>query len=232
MESLGFLVGVILPPITLVVLVGGLLYRVRYWWKLPTPKLTLFPAPEPGTEHWVGVLKATFFFPGLFKGDRTLWLFAWGFHAMLALILFGHVRVVTDFPRLWASLGINADTMSAVTGGTAGILIMLTAALLLFRRFSIPRVREITQTGDYIALFLLLAIILSGNAMRFLGHFELAQTREYFANLLLLKAPLPPQNPWFLLHFLLGQTLFLYLPFSKILHFGGIFFTQAALQRR
>jgi len=232
MESLGFLVGVILPPITLVVLVGGLLYRVRYWWKLPTPKLTLFPAPEPGPDHLVGVLKATFFFPGLFKSDRTLWLFAWGFHAMLALILLGHLRVVTDFPRLWAALGINADTMSAGIGGTAGILILLTAALLLFRRFRIPRVREITQAGDYIALFLLLAIILSGNAMRFLGHFELAQTREYFANLMLLKAPLPPQKPWFLLHFLLGQTLFLYLPFSKILHFGGIFFTQAALQRR
>jgi len=232
MQEVAFLVGVILPPVTLMVLVGGLIVRLRYWWKLPTPKLTLFPAPEPGSDHFLGVLKASFFFPGLFQGDRTLWFFAWVFHAMLALILIGHARVVTDFPALWAALGVNADTMSAATGGGAGIIILLAAALLLVRRISIPRVREITQAGDYLALFLLLAIILSGDAMRFLGHFELEQTRGYFAGLIRLQAPLPPLKGWFLLHFLLGQSLLMYLSFSKLLHFGGIFFTQTALQRR
>ncbi len=232
MEGFGYLVGVILPPITLAVFVGGLLYRFRVWWKLPIPKMTLYPAPEEGADTFVGVLKATFFFPGLFKGDRFLWVSAWVFHAMLALILVGHVRVVVDFPRLWAALGINADTMSAVTGGAAGILIMLTALLLIFRRIVVGRVREITQSGDYIALLLLLAIIVTGNIMRFFGHFDLSLTREYFASLVTLKFALPPLKTPFLLHFMLGQALFMYLPFSKILHFGGIFFTQTALQRR
>jgi nitrate reductase gamma subunit len=36
----------------------------------------------------------------------------------------------------------------------------------------------------------------------------------------------------FLLHALLAQILILYIPFSKILHFGGVFFTQALVHRR
>jgi len=231
-ESLGYLIGVILPPITIVIFLGGLIYRFLVWWKLPMPKMTLFPAPEPGSDTFVGVLKATFFFPGVFKSDKFLWVGAWVFHAMLALILVGHVRVVMDFPRLWAALGINADTMSAVTGGAAGIIILLMLLILMARRVLSERVREITQSTDWFVLFLLFLIILAGDAMRFLGHFELAQTRAYFASLATLQFAAPPLNGWFLLHYLLGQILFIYLPFSKLLHFGGIFFTQTAMQRR
>jgi nitrate reductase gamma subunit len=162
----------------------------------------------------------------------VLWTGAWVFHATLALILIGHIRVGTDFPALWAALGINADTMSTTVGTGAGIVILLAVLLLTYRRLAIPRVQEITQTGDYLALFLLLAVILSGNVMRFQGHFDLSLTREYFASLIRFQAPIPPLNGWFLVHFLLGQVLFLYLPFSKLLHLGGIFFTQTALQRR
>lgn len=232
METLAFLIGVILPPLALMVLWGGLIYRFGIWWKLPIPKMTLFPAPEPGSDTFLGILKATFFFPGLFKGDKTLWSGAIVFHGMLALILVGHVRVVTDFPRLWAALHINADTMSAVTGGAAGIMIMLTLMFLIYRRLFTDRVREITQSGDWVVLVLILAIILTGNLMRFFGHFDLELTRAYFFSLATFQFSPAPLKGWFLLHFMLGQILFMYLPFSKLLHFGGIFFTQTALQRR
>ena len=204
-------------------------YRFWAWKKLPQPFMTLFPSPRNGL--WAEVLKETLFFPSLFQGDRVLWTFAWVFHAMLALIVVGHVRVFTDFPALWAALGINADTMSAVAGGAAGIAILLAVLLLLLRRLAIRRTREISTAGDHFALLLILAILLTGNAMRFLGHFDLNQTREYFAALVTLRAPSPPASAWFLAHFLLAQVLVLYIPFSKILHFGGVFFTQAALRR-
>jgi len=232
MREFAFFVGVILPPITLVVFIGGLLYRLYLWWKLPSPITTLYPAPGPGVATFFSVLKATFFFPSLLKTDRPFWVFSWIFHATLALILIGHIRVGTDFPALWKALGINADTMSTVIGTTAGIIILLAAIFLIIRRLMIPRVREVTKAGDYLALSLLLAIIVTGDAMRVLGHFDLELTREYFAGLVGLRAPLPPLKGWFLVHFLLGQMLLFYLPFSKLLHFGGIFFTQTALQRR
>jgi nitrate reductase gamma subunit len=232
MAGFGYFVGVVLPPITVLVFLGGLAYRLLEWRKQGMPKMTLYPAPEPGAATFWGVLKATFFSPSLYKEDGVLWTGAWVFHATLALILIGHIRVGTDFPALWAALGINADTMSTTVGTSAGVVILLAVLLLTYRRLAIPRVQEITQTGDYLALFLLFAVILSGNVMRFQGHFDLNLTREYFAGLIRFQTPIPPLNGWFLVHFLLGQILFLYLPFSKLLHLGGIFFTQTVLQRR
>ncbi len=232
MKDFAYFVGGILPPITVAVFIGAIAYRLLRWWKLPNPSLTLFPAPEPGADAFRGVLKATFFFPSLMKADKLLWGAAWIFHATLALVLLGHLRVVSDFPRIWKALGINPDVMSSVIGGLAGMIMLIAALFLILRRLITPRVREITQAGDYFAVLLLLGIIVTGDLMRFSGHFDLEQTREYFGGLILLQLSLPPLNFWFLMHFLLGQTLFLYLPFSKLLHFGGIFFTQTALQRR
>jgi len=228
-SAFAIIVGVILPPVTFVVFVAAMLNRIWVWKKLPQPGMTLFPTSPRGTA--AGVVKETLLFPSLFKGDRFLWAMSWLFHAMLALIFIGHLRVVTDFPRLWAALHIDADTMSAVVGGAAGVTILVMIVLLIARRFSVERVREISAPADYFALFLLLAIVLTGNAMRFLGHFDLAESRQYFASLIMLQWPTVPESGWFLAHLFLGQMLLLYLPFSKIMHFGGVFFTQAAIKR-
>jgi nitrate reductase gamma subunit len=228
-SAFAFFVGVVLPPVAVLAFLLAMLYRIWAWKKLPQPFMTLFPAPKGGL--WKEVLKETLLFPSLFEGDKALWLLAWVFHVMLAFIFVGHVRVFMDFPALWAALGINADTMSAVAGGAAGVAILAMALLLFLRRFTIRRVREITTPGDHFALLLILAILLTGNAMRFLGHFDLNLTRDYFAALVTFRDPSPPLNGWFLAHFLLAQVLILYIPFSKILHFGGVFFTQAALKR-
>ena len=42
-----------------------------------------------------------------------------------------------------------------------------------------------------------------------------------------------PDGLWSNLHIttLLGMVLIIYIPFSKILHFGGIFFTQSLIKR-
>ncbi|MEX1310838.1 MAG: respiratory nitrate reductase subunit gamma [Candidatus Sulfomarinibacteraceae bacterium] len=229
MSALAFIVGVVLPPITFVVFVAATLSRLWTWKKMAQPGMTLFPTSPSGTA--AGVVKETLFFPSLFRGDRFLWLMSWLFHAMLALVFIGHLRVVMDFPALWALLHIDADTMSAVVGGAAGVTILVMIVLLIGRRFAVDRVREISAPADYFALFLLLAIVLTGNAMRFLDHFDLAVSREYFASLVMLQTPLVPESGWFLAHLLLGQMLLLYIPFSKIMHFGGVFFTQAAIKR-
>ena len=222
----------IVPFITLLIFIVGMVYRFRVWVKTPQPgKLTLFPAPKGSTGG--EVLKRCLFFPGLFKGDKTLWFFSWIFHVTLALIFVGHVRVFTDFPALWAALNINADTMSAVSGGAAGIVVMATALLLIFRRMGLRRVREITGFADYFALILILAIVMTGNLMRFGEHFDLAITRSYFTDLFTFSFATMkvPVNDVFRLHFLLAQLLIIYIPFSKILHFSGIFFTQTLIHR-
>ncbi len=229
MSAIAIIVGVILPPVTFVVFVAAILSRLWTWKKLPQPGMTLFPTSPKGTT--AGVLKETLLFPSLFRSDRFLWAISWLFHAMLALIVVGHLRVVTDFPWLWNALNIDADVMSSVVGGAAGAMILLMLILLIGRRVATPRVREISSTGDYFAVFLILAIVLTGNAMRFVGHFDLAASRQYFASLVMLRQPIVPENGWFLAHLFLAQLLLIYMPFSKIMHFGGVFFTQAALKR-
>jgi nitrate reductase gamma subunit len=223
-----------LPFFTVLVFAAGLIYRFYNWSKTPSPgRMTLFPAPSKGSGTFWGVVKESLLFSGLFRGDKPLWGFAWIFHVALLMIIVGHVRVFTDFPALWNALNIDANAMSATFGGAAGIVILITLLLLLFRRFGTKRVREITGFADYFALLLVIAIIITGNMMRFGEHFDLVITRAYFAQLFTFSFATMeiPQNSTFRLHFLLAQLLILYIPFSKILHFGGIFFTQTIIQR-
>jgi nitrate reductase gamma subunit len=229
-------VGGILPYITIVAFVAGMAYRLRAWKKAPQPaKMTLFPAGEPGAN--VGkVISEALLFPSLFKGDKSLWAMSWVFHATLALVFFGHMRVLTGaIDRLLIGFGMTADGvtwMSSTFGGAAGVILAATAVLLLVRRFTVQRAREITLVGDFVILALLLAIIMTGNLMRFSGsHFDLAQTHVWAWSVLTF-SPKVPADGMFLWHALLAQLLIIFIPFSKILHFGGIFFTQALVKRR
>jgi len=224
----------ILPYITLLLFLGGMIYRFRVWAKTPQPgALTLTPAPPQGAGTFFGVIKESFLFPGLFKGDKVLWVCAWIFHVTLAMIVVGHVRVFTDFPRLWAALGIDANQMSAISGGAAGIVILVFAIMLFLRRMAIPRVKEVTNLSDFFALLLVIAILVTGNVMRFGEHFDLEITRTYFSQVLTFSVAQQtlPQSGMFVLHFLLAQVLIMIMPYSKIMHFGGIFFTQTVIQK-
>ncbi len=232
MSAFAFVVGVVLPYVVVPVFIAGMAYRFRVWIKTPQPaKMTLFPAAD---TTFRGVLSETLFFPSLFRGDCILWSFAWLFHATLALVFIGHIRVFTGLiDKTLLSAGLSpegVDAMSYYSGGAAGILLLATGLLLFFRRIGVARVREISSVPDFLAPLLLIAIIATGDLMRFAGHFDLSQTRIWAASLLAF-SPVVPDNGMFLLHLTLAQLLIVFIPFSKILHFGGIFFTQAIIKR-
>jgi nitrate reductase gamma subunit len=121
--------------------------------------------------------------------------------------------------------------MSSTSGGAAGVILLASAILLLARRFALTRVREISGAGDFVALLLILGIIATGDLLRFGPHFDLAQTREWAWSLLRFSPVVPRNNPTFLVHAFLALLLIAYIPFSKVLHFGGIFFSQTVLRR-
>jgi len=231
-SAFAFFVGGVLPYLTIVLFVGLMGYRLWDWYSTKQPgKMTLYPAPNSAAR---GVLAEALLFPSLFKGDRVLWGMSWVFHATLALVALGHLRVITGLiDSGLIGLGMSpegVDMMSSGAGGAAGVVLLLTGVLLLVRRLTVRRAREISGFGDYFALVLLITIIVTGNAMRFSGvHFDLETTRMWAVSLVTL-APIVPENSAFLAHALVGQLLFIYIPFSKILHFGGIFFTQALVK--
>jgi nitrate reductase gamma subunit len=129
----------------------------------------------------------------------------------------------------------SIDAMSGAVGGVAGILVFLAAILLIARRFALSRVKEVTGHGDYAILLLLAAIIVTGNMMRFGGeHFDLGTTRSWFAGLVTfsdVSSAAALQNGVFALHLSLALVLIMLIPFSKILHAGGIFFTQHLIRK-
>ncbi len=232
MNTFAFIVGAILPFVVVPAFIAGMSYRFWTWFKSPQPaKLTLFPA---GGSTFREVLAETLLFPSLFKGDRLLWSFAWIFHATLALVFLGHVRVFTGaIDRMLETAGMSPkgiDLLSSLAGGAAGILLLATGLLLLLRRITVPRVREITGIPDILAPLLVVVIIATGDLLRFSAPFDLEQTRVWALSLLSF-SPAIPINGMFLLHLTLAQALILFIPFSKILHFGGIFFTQALIKR-
>jgi len=231
-STFAFFVGGVLPYLAGIIFLAGMFYRFRVWIKTPQPgRMTLFPAAD---STFRGVLAEALLFPSLFKGDKILWLFSWLFHATLALVFIGHLRVVTALiDRVLLSLGMTqggVDTMSATSGLAAGIILLATGLLLLIRRFTIPRVREISGLPDFFAPLLLVAVIVSGNLMRLGPHFDLEQTRVWAWSLLTF-SPVIPADGTFLVHAMFAFGLIMYIPFSKILHFGGIFFTQALVKR-
>jgi nitrate reductase gamma subunit len=239
MDSVRLVVGVILPYVALVVFLAGMIWRIRTWKRLAAPPMTLFPAPPTQTDNAWNTAKEVLLFTSLFKGDRWLWVFAWVFHAVLALVFVGHFRVFTNVDGLLMALGMSEEAilaMSSGAGGAAGVVILVTAVLLLIRRMTVPRVREITGAADYLALLLIAAIIITGNMMRFgAEHFDLTLTRQYFADLATFGNALNAaalENNLFVVHMFLALLLILCIPFSKILHFGGIFFTHELIRKQ
>jgi len=239
-EFVKIIVGVILPYVAVLIFLVGMIYRLYTWKKLASPPMTLFPAPLTEQDNIINTLKEAFLFKSLFHGDRMLWLFAWAFHAVLALIVVGHFRVFTEtVDATLRALGMSdsaIQTMSGSSGGAAGVLILVALALLLIRRITLQRAREVTGVADYLALFLIGAIIITGNMMRFgAEHFDLADTRKYFGALATFSnvtAMEALKNNLFLVHMCLAFVLIMSIPFSKIMHLGGIFFTHQLIRKQ
>jgi nitrate reductase gamma subunit len=227
------LIGGVLPYLAGFGFLAGLGYRLVSWRRAPPPPpMTLYPTLGSGP---MGLVKQALFFPGLYRSDRILWFLSWTFHAFLALALLGHLRVATGLiDRLLASLGIGSSgvaAFSAAAGSLAGIVLLATVAILLARRLVVARAREISGIPDFFALLLLLAVVVSGDLMRLGGQpIDLIQTRAWAVSLLSF-SPVVPSHPAFLLHVFCAEVLILYMAFSKLMHFGGIFFTLALIKK-
>ncbi len=221
-----------MPCVTAAVFVTGIGCTIRRWNKGGVAKIPLFPSPATPRGKWKRILVEILTCRELSRGNRTLWIGTWFFHLFLFLILLGHTRIVTDFPLLWRTIGLTngrADQFGPAIGGAAGLILLATAIYILIRRFTMVRVREISGFEDFACISLILAVVISGDLMRFSSHLDLARSREFISGLCGLTPTAIPRDPWFLLHFFLAQVLIMYIPFSKFLHIPGVFYSKSAL---
>jgi nitrate reductase gamma subunit len=215
-----YFVYVILPYITVIVLVVGLIWRIRIWRAKPRAKVVLFPAAGSNLAATGRVAGDIILFGKTFSISKTLWAMSIIFHLGLLLVVFGHLRTVTEFGFLWSWFNLDAEGIDRVgyaMGMVAGGL-MLSGAILLFARRFTPNMRVLSIFQDYFVLGMLLIIILLGFAMRLWMPIHVDEIQHYARGVLTFQAAVEVNNILFLWHFFVAQLLIMYLPFSKLIH--------------
>jgi nitrate reductase gamma subunit len=97
---------------------------------------------------------------------------------------------------------------------------------LLGRRIVNSQMRYISLLNDYFALFLLLAIAISGIWMRYIDKVDIVKVKELTLGLASFN-PIVPDGigSIFYIHLFFVSVLLIYFPFSKLLHMAGVFFS-------
>jgi nitrate reductase gamma subunit len=206
------------------VLAGGTAYRVYTYARVPAPlKIPTTPAPVTRAGVALRLGREVLLFESLFRASLWLWLCGWLFHAGLALVLTRHLRYFTEPVWAWVAFlqpfGIYAAL--AMVAGLAGLMV---------RRMFVARVRYISTPSDYLMLVLLLAIALSGLAMKYVAHTDIVAVKAYFLGLMYFDWQPLPADPVLYAHLALVALLMLVFPVSKLLHAPGVFFSPSRNQ--
>lgn len=207
-----------------VVLVAGLAFKIRQYWRTPAPlKIPTSPAPLTKTGVVFRMAREVLVFESLFKSNKWLWIFAALFHFGLFLVLFRHVRYFQD--PVW--LPIQLIQPFAVV---YGLMMIAGLGALLLRRLVVERIRYITGPSDILMLVLLLGIGMSGMAMTNVAHTDIVSVKKFFLGLMRLDIQPLPSDPVLLVHLGLVAVLMIIFPFSKLLHVPGVFFSPTRNQ--
>lgn len=224
MDALSYLITGPMVYLSVGVLVFGMIYRIFRWLSVPASpiRLGIFPKTQ-GVSRTATVVRDTFLFPQVAEVNRRMWLITVLFHFALLGVFVGHLRLLGRFPGI---LEAKMSESAHLAGGTMGVILLIGTLYFLFRRFKSPQ-KELSLPEDYFLLFLLFAIILLGDHLRLFGHIPFEVYREYAYGLLSFRPALPPalmdspQKIVFVWHVFFANLLFVYLPFSKLVHFAG-----------
>lgn len=202
----------------------GLVVKIRGYLRTPAPLLIpTTPAPTSTGGVILRMTREVVFFESLFKGSKWTWLFGWLFHASLALVLLRHLRYFQE--PVWAPIAFIQ-----FFGTWAGVTMVAGLGGLWARRFLVDRVRYISTPSDHLHLALLVAIGLSGLAMRFVVHTDIVAVKAFMLGLMRFSIQPLPADPLLLIHLTLVALLMIVFPISKLLHAPGLFFSPTRNQ--
>jgi len=238
MDWFSYWVAGIMVYLAIAIFILGMIYRVYQWLGAPKARMKtgVFPKPGEGAARWGQVAVDSLTFPQAWKVDRTIWIFTILFHFALLGAFVGHLRLVREFTPLVNLLGPEGmDRFALRSGGVMGVLLIVGLIYYFFRRLKSPY-KDISVPEDFILLFLLILVVVIGDHMRFIGKVHAADYRIYFQSLMAFKPAFPKvladsPTKWALVfHVLFANLLFMYFPFSKLVHVIATF--PANLARR
>lgn len=155
------------------------------------------------------------------------------FHFGVLAVIGGHVLGILIPAGVTNAIGVHEHAyhlISLVAGGTAGVMMTLGFAILLFRRTAVPRVRATTSLGDLVMYPLLTIAIATGMIATFGGNLVSAYNyREvvspWFRGIFLFRphAEEMAGAPFlFQLHVTCVWLLYAVWPFSRLVHAWSI----------
>ncbi len=160
---------------------------------------------------------------------KWLWLAGLAFHWTFLIILIRHLRFFTQAVPFPVQMIEGLDSFLQI----GAPLLYLTDAIFLaaltglfIRRIALPQVRYISLAADYFPLFLILGIGITGVLMRYFIKTDIVSVKMLMMSLVSFSpdtAALGKISPLFFVHLFLISLLFLYFPFSKLVHMGGVF---------
>jgi nitrate reductase gamma subunit len=163
----------------------------------------------------------------IYGGNRWLWLGGLAFHWSLLIILIRHLRFFTEpifQPSMWISAIDGVLQLALPALFITDFIILIAVSYLLVRRLMSARIMYISLPSDYLALFLILAVVISGILMRSVFKVDLVAVKELAISVITFRPSVPSGIGLpFYIHLLLGCTLIAYFPFSKMMHAAGIF---------
>jgi nitrate reductase gamma subunit len=253
--------GIAIPYVALLVFLGGLIYRILAWAKIPVPFRIPTTCGQEKSLPWIrqdklenpdsslGVLGRmaleVLFFRSLLRNTQTelrddgrvvyatsiwLWLGSLAFHYSLLVILVRHLRFFTN-PVPFCVTFLEEELDGFLQVGVpvffvTSFLFIAALGYLLVRRLLVPQLRYISLASDYFPLFLLIAIGLSGFILRYIAKTDIVAAKEFTLSLASLRPGIPettsPLNLVYA-HLFLVSVLFIYFPFSKLMHMAGVF---------
>jgi nitrate reductase gamma subunit len=170
-----------------------------------------------------------------YEFEKWLWLAALVFHYSFFVIFLRHFRFfmepVPGFVVLLEKLdGFMQMGVLPLNGlGLPGVyltdmLLMLAVTYLFLRRIYVSQTRYISLPADYFPLFLILALGFTGILMRYFIRVDITAVKQLAIGLFKFSPTVPEGiGVIFFIHLFIISVLIAYFPFSKLMHFAGIF---------
>lgn len=167
----------------------------------------------------------------IYWSTKWLWLAGLAFHWSFLVIILRHLRFFTEPIPVPIEFLERLDGLFEIAVPTlflTDIVIMAALTFLVLRRIASPQVRYISLPADYFPLFLIFGIVGTGILMRLFEPFkvDLHSVKQLMLGLYTFNLTMPEGiGLTFFIHLFFVCVLFIYFPFSKLMHLGGVFFS-------
>jgi nitrate reductase gamma subunit len=206
---------------------GGSYFEDPAWWQKPQRKSLSAEIREMAVE--------IFFLRGVFRNNRPLWFFSYPFHlglyALVGLVVCLKLSVILS----WGSVSIDGagvglvprmlHTLTIVLAASGWFLTFVGGLGLLGMRLFRSDLRSYSTPGDYLNLFLLLAVSGTGLFDWVMVDRDCTFLRAFMSSLVFVRPPAVPIPSATVCLLWMTDVLLLYFPFTHMTHFAGKFFT-------